>query len=243
MIQRLQQIRERFDALSVRERLMVFAAVLAVSGTLWNLVVWKPIVKHQQNSVELIKGWQSRVKNIDRKISLISSNMTDAGQSGAMIRIKHLKDEIRSINEIKKDITVGFIRPKQIADVLKGILKKEPGLKLVRLQSLGVEPLFSKREEKNKKSVRQNASQTPPLDSSKEVKKSGLSTKPDIYKHGILLEFQGDYISTVNYLKKLESLPWKFYWDGMGYEVLEYPEALITINVFTLSLEKGWIGV
>ena len=29
----------------------------------------------------------------------------------------------------------------------------------------------------------------------------------------------------------------------IGYEVLEHPQARITVNVFTLSLDKGWIGV
>ena len=46
----------------------------------------------------------------------------------------------------------------------------------------------------------------------------------------------------MNYLQKLEQLPWKFYWQHFDYEVQQYPRALITLNIYTLSTSKWWIG-
>lgn len=251
MKQKIQQWRDRFEALSVRERAIIVIALLGGIYTTWNLALMKPLHKQQSVTLSDISRWQNQIKDINSKITMISDGMTGSGESGSLLRIKNLKDEISKINQIKKDITVGFIRPEQMADVLKGLLKKEPGLKLVRLQSLAVSPLFPPEvtQDKKGKSTGKATGKTAAM-SSKPQDSAGKTdvvnnapAKPEIYKHGVVLEFQGDYLSTVKYLQSLEALPWKFYWDGMAYKVQEYPKAQVTVNVFTLSLEKGWIGV
>lgn len=245
MKQKIQHWRDRFEALSVRERAIIVFAIIAGLYTTWNLAVMAPIHKQQKKVLSQISQWQRQIKDIDSKINMITSNMTGNGETGSLLRIKNLKNEISKINQIKKDMTVGFIRPGQMADVLKGLLKKEPGLKLVRLQSLGVEPLFPAEQKSEANKRKAKASQVK-SDTQAQTAATAAETKttgPEVYKHGIVLEFQGNYVSTVNYLQSLEALPWKFYWDGMAYEVLEYPKAQVTVNVFTLSLDKGWIGV
>jgi len=72
------------------------------------------------------------------------------------------------------------------------------------------------------------------------IAKAGIAT---IYKHGIVLELVGGYSSTLRYLKNFESLPWKFYWDAVRYEVLAYPKARISILINTISLDEEWVRV
>lgn len=43
MNEQLRQLRERFDALAPRERLMVMAAAIVVAGALLYLAIWKPL--------------------------------------------------------------------------------------------------------------------------------------------------------------------------------------------------------
>jgi hypothetical protein len=38
-------------------------------------------------------------------------------------------------------------------------------------------------------------------------------------------------------------MPWNFVWDGINYQVKDYPIAEITLRVHTLSLEKSWLDV
>lgn len=243
MKQKIQHWRDRFEALSVRERAIIAFAVIAGLYTTWNVLVMAPIHTQQKSAMNEISRWQGQIKDVENRIAQITAGITGSGEAGSMLRIKKLQNEISKINQIKKDITVGFIRPEQMADVLKGLLKKQPGLKLIRLQSLDVQPLFPEAPSKDKNGQRNSMSAkqqstTPATDTTE-----NHSSRPEIYKHGIVLEFQGDYVSTVSYLQSLEALPWKFYWDGMAYEVEEYPNATVTINVFTLSLDSGWIGV
>jgi len=44
-------------------------------------------------------------------------------------------------------------------------------------------------------------------------------------------------------MRELESLEWRFFWDNLEYEVIEYPRGLITFTLYTISLDKDWIGV
>ena len=63
------------------------------------------------------------------------------------------------------------------------------------------------------------------------------------YRHGLRIEFIGDYLTTLDYLKSLEKLEWGFFWDNFELEVKEYPDAKAAIEIFTLSLRQQWIGV
>lgn len=62
-----------------------------------------------------------------------------------------------------------------------------------------------------------------------------------LFEHGVLIRFKGDYFSTINYLKAIEELKWRLFWDKLEYKVVQYPIAEITIQVHTLSDEEGWI--
>ncbi|MCI0590119.1 MAG: MSHA biogenesis protein MshJ, partial [Gammaproteobacteria bacterium] len=63
------------------------------------------------------------------------------------------------------------------------------------------------------------------------------------YMHGLRMEFEGGYLDTLDYLRKLEALPWAFFWDSVDFKVEKYPKALGSITVYTLSLDANWIGV
>lgn len=64
-----------------------------------------------------------------------------------------------------------------------------------------------------------------------------------MYQHGLVLQFSGSYLATLDYLKSLEEMPWNFIWDGIDYQVTNYPVAEITLRVHTLSLERSWLDV
>lgn len=64
-----------------------------------------------------------------------------------------------------------------------------------------------------------------------------------IFRHGLRLEFEGDYLSTLRYMVYLESLSENFYWDMISIVPEEWPRARITLEIHTLSLEESFIGV
>jgi MSHA biogenesis protein MshJ len=44
-------------------------------------------------------------------------------------------------------------------------------------------------------------------------------------------------------MRKLEKLPWRFYWQGVEIETKKYPKNIITLEVYTLGFREGLIGV
>lgn len=63
-----------------------------------------------------------------------------------------------------------------------------------------------------------------------------------IYKHRLQFTVSGDFFSLRDYLESLEQLPWNFYWQKMDYRVLQAPQAEVVFEIYTLSLERGYVA-
>lgn len=62
------------------------------------------------------------------------------------------------------------------------------------------------------------------------------------YIHPVRLTFTGRYFDVIGYLAQLEALPVKYYWRFLDYRVEKYPEATISLEVYTLGESKDFIG-
>jgi len=64
-----------------------------------------------------------------------------------------------------------------------------------------------------------------------------------VYKHSVKITLKGEYFSVIAYLQKLEALNWKLFWENIEYQVDRYPGAVVTLEVYTLSTDRGVLGV
>lgn len=260
MVQYFQQWQDSFDAFSLRERALVTIVVFVIIVMAWDAALMKNLYKQRDDATEKIKKSKQQISEIDRRTLEIVSRLGNKNDTQALQRIEELKNTLNSLNQKQKKLAVKFIRPRQMAHVLKGLLKQEAGLKLTRLESIGVQPLvfpsigkpgaqddFEQVVKLFKEGKATHHLTLPETDAARneQIVTDGATTpkRPDIYKHAVEIEFIGDYLSTLNYLRNLEALPWHFYWDGMEYKVIKHPKATITISIYTLSLDKSWIGV
>ena len=106
--------------------------------------------------------------------------------------------------------------------VLQRVLEKTRGLEFVSLQGLGAQPL---------------------LDPAKKTAASAKNGARTAYRHGFRIRFLGSYLDTISYLHALEALPWRFFWDAVEIDVKDHPTADSSVVVYTLSLDRSWIGV
>jgi MSHA biogenesis protein MshJ len=63
------------------------------------------------------------------------------------------------------------------------------------------------------------------------------------YRHGVRVKMTATYDSLVAYLKRLDSLPWKVYWQALEYRVDEYPNGELVLEIFTISTREDMLGV
>lgn len=220
---------ERFEAFTLRERGLIAVGIIVVMFLLWDTLLLGPQEVQQKNIVAEMHNANQQTEVLASKIREMSAALQGGEVVHINARIGELKMQLDKLKQQQKDLTVEFIRPAQMANVLRDMLRAENGLVLTRLESLGAEPLFPVEDIDNNKTENQ--------------KNSKRKHQVEIYKHGMRIVFEGDYFKTLKYLQALEAMPWRLYWDNVEYQVTEYPKARIAITVHTLSLYEGWIGV
>ena len=215
-----QTLFEKFDALNERERISVMLlSVVAIIIVFVELLI-SPMNQQYNVIDKQIVSLQTQTRQFESQIIILKSKKSRDPDFQEKQKIKLLNEQISNLNVLLKEKMHGLIEPKQMAKVLEVVLAQNTDLKLQRVQSLGAEPLS-------------------PIKTKEGEEAQALG----IYRHGMQIEFKGSYLSTLEYLKALDKLPWNFYWDVLELNVDKYPVSKIVITVHTLSFHEGWIGV
>ncbi len=234
MKDRISQWAERFEAFSLRERGLIFAAIVVLGFMAWDTMVLSPQEVKQKKILNEMFDSNQQLENISARVNSMTEKLRGGEAQHIQARMSELQILLSDLERKQQDLTVEFIRPEQMATVLRDMLSNGNSLKLTQLESLGVQPLFSRIEE-------------PQSEIDEGIAKPSTQNihgeRPNIYKHGMRVAFEGSFNSTLDYLQALESMPWRFYWDNVEYQVLEFPVARVVITIHTLSLDEEWIGV
>lgn len=214
---------ERYEAFSLRERGLVILGVIALLFMLWDSLLMTPEQQQQTRIVAQMQAMNQQTEALNLQIQEMSAALRGGEAGHIQARTTELQALLAGLEQRQQDLTVQFIQPRQMAAVLRDMLSAENGLELTQLTSLGAQPLF------------------PPTN--KETESTVRSHRPEVFRHGLRIVFEGDYFKTLAYLRALEAMPWRLYWDNVEYLVTDYPRARVAITVHTLSLQEGWIGV
>ncbi len=235
---RLRELMAWIDALSFRERGLILVIALFVFYGLWDTLLMQPLDAKQEKLSKQLEQTQQEVLSFQQQAQTIVESHGADPNAKNRVKLEKLQKELDAIKEELKQSTAHLIPPEQMAKVLETVLKQSDGLNFVRLEGLGVTPLVEKSSVETFIDEAQGAMLT--------TEEKGLSpdrTLQTAYLHGLRIEFEGGYLDTLDYLHKLEALPWAFFWDKIDYQVEEYPKALSSITIYTLSLDENWIGV
>ena len=224
-VDRIVPILEYFNNLSVRERVLVLVATLVVVHMAWEQLLMNPLQHQQQRSTAELEQQRQRLDEIDAKTKILVSRYTNDPDARVNQKLENLRSQITTLDERIDAAAEALIDPPQMALVLEQLLNRENVLRLMRLETLPPKALNEEAAEQDEKGDLLT------------------NTLPNVYEHGFVVEFEGDYRSTVRYLHALEELPWRFFWDGVEFHVNDYPLATVRLHMHTLSLSEAWIGV
>lgn len=213
MTEHLESLRSKVDALSTRERVLVFATAVLLLSLIWYLLLMQPLAQQAANTQVEIDALQARMevsnRSFEEQVLRIAGTDSDFRE-----RYERVQRRLDDVNERLGGYAAELIDPAEMARVLEGMLKEQSNLRLVRIRNLGPELLSASADAQN----------------------------ATFYKHGLEIEFEGSYLACLDYLQQIEALPWRFYWQVLDLEVLEYPRNRVRIEVSTLSLDEEWIG-
>lgn len=217
---RLERLALRFDALTLRERGMVGAALLAVVIGAWQMLLMDPLDRESERLKSELRGLRAQITAQDEQGQALARRYSADPDAEARERLARTQGRSAALDAELEQRMSGLIAPAQMARVLEQVLTRQTGLELRSVRSLPPEPLLG-------------GGPGP----------GGGEGSAGIFRHGVVLEFHGSYPETVEYLRALSTLPWAFHWDGVTFEVESYPRARVQIRVHTLGLREGWIGV
>ena len=210
----LNNLQEKFEALTKREKIIVVIAVVAGIGVGWDNFFYQPMQKKQQALQLELSNLKQRITDQQlTAINLENSSHIDPNLNNRL-KLAELKAEHNRLQELLMH-DKSLVPPQLMAVALSDILNRNKQLTLIKLNTLPVATL-------------QESKQPQPN---------------PIYKHGLAITFSGTYLDTLNYLKALEALHWHFIWESIDYQVKDYPIAETTVKAYTLSIKENWLGV
>ena len=118
------------------------------------------------------------------------------------------------------------------------MLNQNGRLQLVDLQTFPASPLVEKVV------VKPGVTGTKPASAVSAIPTSAVAA-PDnpLFKHGVKITVRGSYLDLLQYLSELEQLPTQMFWGEAEMKVEKHPEAVLTLTVYTLSLDKTWLKI
>jgi len=199
---------------------------IAVIYAIWDGVFLSKQEQHYQSLLSqqqvLTKQKQEHeLKLAQTTAKLIANQRTVEQKKSAIIQAKqHLQQTVTQLDSVLNKL----VPPTKITELLRNLLLQTHGLKLVSLNNEPVETISFAEEDAPKSDPKNNI-------------------KTLLYKHSTTLKLSGNYQQLYQYLSALESSEWGLYWNELHYEVIDYPQAEITIRVHTISTNEYWIGL
>jgi hypothetical protein len=71
-------------------------------------------------------------------------------------------------------------------------------------------------------------------------KLNGTKEYGKFYEHGFELVVEGDYKSCLAYLHSIETKEPRIFWKSVTYQVIDYPNAIMSLNMAVINLNKDW---
>jgi MSHA biogenesis protein MshJ len=223
-----QQVADKLNKLSLRERIFVFAAVAFVLFFVVNTFLLTPLAVQQKAVQSQLLQQQQQLRDVQSQIVLLQQQNSPTAHSPQRLQINQLKQEIAEGDIFLNSRRERLVQPEKMAAHLRQLLGSNSRLQLVSLKTLAVTPLL---ELSNKK------------DSPSAGKTSLTEQENQVFAHGVELTLRGNYLDLFVYLKAIEKLPQQMYWSRANMQVVHYPNAELTLVLYTLSLDKTWLKI
>lgn len=220
----LEQLQEKIDGRTLRERVILFLTVLAVVYLLWSLLVQSHVDAQRDNLRAEIERVALERKAIDAQLTAFALAAATDPALQKKAEIDALKQQISEVQTQLSSMSQGLISAQDLPKILQEVLRRTASVNLLSVQTLPTSELTL-------------TTLNPAAPDAPELQGAG------VYKHVVLLKVSGNYAQLIALLTAIESLTWKFYWERLDYEVTHYPRAEILIRVFTLSSDEGLLGV
>lgn len=229
LAERIENARERIDRLSLRERLLIFAAAVGVVAVLWQTLLLDPLTRRVNTAASRLEEARDQLARQQQAGATLASSplfAATAHEHAQRARLARLDARLA-------DATSGYLPPERMTELLREVLTRQQGLTLISLRALPVEDLTMP--------ARPAAASGADPAKADAAQTATAGTGP--YIHPVELVVEGGYLSVLAYTRALESLPCKLQWRRLELLTERYPANRVLIEIGTVSLSADWLRI
>lgn len=234
MSKQFESIQTLIDKLSTRERVLVLLGILAVFFVLWDTFLMTPLQMTNKISLDERANIKEQITTLEKRRILASGLLQNKKRKKLLNEIEQIESKIGEFDNKILSRLEGRVAPEDMANLLNQVLQESKDLELISVNNLPAKPFVNKNNQENITDSEADEEQKTPMVEMEVV---------GIYMHTLELVLQGRYLDILDYLKVLETLQWKIFWDQVKLEVIEHPNVKVHIKVHTFSLKDGWLSV
>ncbi|HEX6828747.1 MAG TPA: type II secretion system protein GspM [Burkholderiales bacterium] len=221
VLDRLKALGQRFDAMSLRERAMIFGSAALMAVMLVNTLLIDPLQERRRTLALQLAQAQDKLQAMQEGVREVEQRRAQDPDAGLRAQLDAARREEATLDETLRDKARRLVPPEKAPELLRDILSRHAPLALVSLRSLPAAPF--------------------PAGS------AGLAAQAasgrSVFRHGVEVVVRGSYLDMLRYMAELEGLPWNFQWGEVSLNAENYPVAQLSFTVYTLSLDKTWLRI
>lgn len=222
----------KFDALSLRERMMVALAAVVLTFFLVDTLLIGNWSRQNAGLKASLAEQQAETERVDAQLKELQSRIAGHPDAQARARIREIEQKIAAIDAGLQAVSRQLVPPERMTILLEDLLKGNRRLRLVKMTTLPAEALLGRSRAAPEQGGAEQA-----------AGKATQDGAQDIYRHGVELTLRGSYFDMLDYLTQIESLPWQMYWGRLKLDAREYHRPVLTLTLYTLSLDKVWLAI
>jgi len=229
---RARRLARLFDQRAPRERIVLLVASGAVALMLADKLWLTPSFDRARLASQRLGSAQATLETLRADAARLQSlGVEQDRQLRAEIaqwkqRVELNGNELRAYEDT-------LINAGQMVEMLEQMLPRHGRLRVRELRSLGRVDLL--------------AAAPAPAPAASGAKGSATPTPapagPGLYRHGVELTIEGGWNDLLEYLHALETQPRRVLWGGMSMKVEQHPKVVLTLRLYTLSLDRGWLEI
>ncbi|MCL4681935.1 MAG: hypothetical protein KJZ92_11710 [Rhodocyclaceae bacterium] len=223
---------QKFDALSLRERLMVAVAAFAVTFFLVDALLLSSWSRQNAGLKASLVEQRAESDRTAVQLKELQARVSGHPDEQARARIREIEQKIAAIDASLQAASKQLVPPERMATLLEDLLKRNKRLQLLKMTTLPAEELLGREQAGGTSAGTEQAPIT-----------AGAAASQNIFKHGVELTLRGNYFDMLDYLAQIESLPWQMYWGRLKLDAREYNRPELTLTLYTLSLDKVWLTI
>lgn len=219
----------RYDALLLRERWLIAAALLGGIILIGYSLFVEPALQRAQLAERSLVEQRAQLSSLQAQSVALQSPEQDPDVA-ARAELAGLKQQLAELTGRLSVLESSLVPPQRMSALLEDMIGRKSGLRLISLKTLPLSPLLEK------KAGAEASAADKSLDKL-------ANSSAGLFRHGVEIRLEGSYQELTAYLERLEQAKSKLLWSSASLAAEQHPRLVLTLTVYTLSLDRAWLIV